>query len=111
LVLTVDGKTTTTTRLNIAGAACHNSLAPTSESFAAAGGTGSVNVTAGAGCFWTASSNIPWITIISGGSTSSGAVNYSVAANTSTSARTATLRIAGQSFTITQAGAADANAP
>ena len=43
---------------------------------------GSVTVTAGAGCAWTATSNAAWISITAGGSgTGNGTVSYSVAAN------------------------------
>src|SRR5439155_12138360 len=47
-----------------------------------------------------------WITITAGASGSgNGTVNYSVALNGTTSSRTATLTIAGKSFTVTQAAA------
>jgi Zn-dependent metalloprotease len=87
------------------GGTCTFSINPTSASFAAGGGTGSVSVTAGAGCSWTAASNATFITITSGSSgTGNGTVNYSVASNTATTSRTGTLTIAGQTFTVTQAG-------
>jgi Zn-dependent metalloprotease len=87
------------------GGTCSFSISPTSASVAAGGGTGSVSVTAGTGCNWTAASNSAFITITSGTSgTGSGTVNYSVAANTGTTSRTGTLTIAGQTFTVTQAG-------
>jgi Zn-dependent metalloprotease len=84
---------------------CTFSINPTSASFAAAGGTASVTVTKAAGCTWSATSNSSFITITSGTPGSgNGTVNYSVAANTGT-ARTGTMTIAGQTFTVTQAGA------
>jgi Zn-dependent metalloprotease len=87
------------------GGACTFSINPTSASFAAAGGSGSVTVTAGAGCAWTAVSNSTFITITSGSSGSgNGTVGYSVAANTGTGSRNGTMTIAGQTFTVTQAG-------
>jgi Zn-dependent metalloprotease len=86
------------------GGTCTYSISPTSASVAAGGATGSVTVTAGAGCAWTAVSNATFITVTSGASGSgNGTVNYSVAANGSTS-RTGTMTIAGQTFTVTQAG-------
>ncbi len=89
-----------------AGGGCTYSINPTSQNFAAAGGNGSVNVTAGAGCNWTAVSNAAWITINSGGNgTGNGTVNYSVAANSTQSQRQGTMTIAGQTFTVTQDGA------
>jgi len=67
--------------------------------------TGSVGVTAGTGCSWTATSNASWITITSGTSGSgNGTVNYSVSANTSFNARTGTLTIAGRAFSVMQIG-------
>src|SRR4030095_7801605 len=71
----------------------------------AAGTTGSVGVTAQTGCTWSSTSNDAWITF-SGATTGSGngAINYAVAANSSSSSRTGTLTIAGQTFTVTQAG-------
>jgi len=85
---------------------CNYAIAPTSRSFTATGGADSVNVTAPSGCQWTATSNANWLTVTSGASGSgNGAVNYSVGANTSASQRQGDLTIAGQTFTITQAGA------
>ncbi len=86
------------------GDGCTFTIAPTSQSTGASGGTGTINVTAPNGCPWTAVANDPWITITSGASGSgNGAVNYAVAANTS-SARTGTIIIAGKTFTINQSG-------
>jgi hypothetical protein len=86
---------------------CTYSISPSSQSFASAGGTGGVTVTAGVGCAWTAVSNASWIHVTSGASGSgNGTVAYSVDANTSASARTATMTIAGRTFTVTQSGAA-----
>jgi glucose/arabinose dehydrogenase len=78
------------------------SLLPTAQHFAAAGGTGAVAVTVGGACSWTATSNVPWLTIAAGATgNGSGAVNYTVGANAGL-ARTGTLTIAGQTFTVTQ---------
>ncbi|MET0622955.1 MAG: M36 family metallopeptidase [Pyrinomonadaceae bacterium] len=87
------------------GGTCTYSISPTSASATAAGGSGTVTVTAGAGCAWTAVSNSGFIGVTSGASGSgSGTVTYSVGANAGTTARTGTLTIAGQTFTVTQAG-------
>ncbi|MBC7912331.1 MAG: M36 family metallopeptidase [Pyrinomonadaceae bacterium] len=84
---------------------CTFSINPTSANFAAGGGTGSVSVTAGAGCAWTAESNSMFITVTSGSSGSgNGTVTYSVASNTGATSRTGIMTIAGQPFTVTQAG-------
>ena len=82
---------------------CSHSINPAGNSIAAGGGTGSVSVTGGSGCSWSAASNDWWITIIGGGSGSgNGTVSYSVAANSGPD-RSGTLIIAGQAFTISQA--------
>ena len=92
-----------------AGPSCTYALSSTAQSFGGAGGTGSVNVTAAAGCSWTASINASWITITSAASGSgNGSVAFSVAANTGP-ARTGTLAIAGQTFTITEGATGTAN--
>jgi hypothetical protein len=81
------------------------SISPLSRSHSADAETGSVSVTAPAGSDWVASSGSTWITITSGSSgTGNGTVNYSVSANPNTSGRTGTLTVAGQTFTVTQAG-------
>jgi hypothetical protein len=91
----------------VADAPCTYSLSPTSASAATGGSSGSVSVTAGSACSWTAVPNAPWITVTSGSSGSgSGSVGYSVAANADTVDRTGTVTIGGQTFTITQPGAA-----
>jgi hypothetical protein len=87
------------------GGTCTYSISPSSASYAAAGGSGSVSVTAGAGCAWTAVSNASFITITSGSSGSgNGSVGYSVASNPGSTSRNGTMTIAGQTFTVTQAG-------
>ncbi len=100
--LTIAGQTFT---VNQAGVSCAYSISPSSRSHGAGAETGTVDVTTQTGCNWTAASNAGWITITSGSSGSgNGTVNYSVAANTTVSSRTGTLTIAGQTFTVNQAG-------
>jgi hypothetical protein len=102
--LTVAGQTFTVTQ-DAAPAPCTYAIAPTSASVAAAGGTGTVAVSAGGSCSWTATSNAAWITVSSGTSgTGNGSVAYTVAANAG-GARTGTLTVAGQTFTVTQGAA------
>src|SRR5262249_50329389 len=85
---------------------CSYSIAPATASAPAAGGTASVTVTGAPGCAWAVTGTPGWITITSGGSGSgNGTIVYSVQANTGGS-RTATLTIAGQTFTVTQAAQA-----
>lgn len=85
--------------------ACAFTLLPASGSFGSAAATGTVTVTAGSGCAWTATESSSWISITSGASgTGNGSVTYSVAANTGTAPRTASLTIAGQAYSVAQAG-------
>jgi hypothetical protein len=87
----------------VASPICTYALSPASQSFAAPGGSATMSVTAGSGCGWTAASQTPWITITAGSSGSgNGSVSYSVQANTG-SARSGTLTVAGQTFTVYQA--------
>jgi glucose/arabinose dehydrogenase len=84
---------------------CTYSIAPTSQSVGSGAASGSTTVTAGSGCPWTAVSNASWIHITSGASGSgNGSVGYSVDANASSSPRTGTMTIAGQTFTVNQSG-------
>ena len=100
--ITVAGLTFTVTQAS----GCTYSITPTSASYTAAANTGSVSVTAPAACSWTATESLSWVSITSGSSGSgNGTVNYSVDANPTSVARPAgTMTIAGQSFTINQAG-------
>lgn len=84
---------------------CAYDIAPRSQAFAASGGGGTAAVATGSNCTWSATSNVPWLTITAGESgTGSGPVVYAVAANSSLNPRTGTLTIAGQIFTVTQEG-------
>ncbi len=85
-------------------ASCSYSISPSSRSIGSAGGTGSVSVSAGSGCSWTARSNNAWIRVTSGASGSGpGTVRYSVNEN-SGGARTGSLTIAEHTFTVSQSG-------
>ncbi|HEY5960664.1 MAG TPA: BACON domain-containing carbohydrate-binding protein, partial [Polyangiaceae bacterium] len=82
---------------------CTYTLSATSASATATGGAGSLTVTpSNAACTWTASSNSAFITGVTGSGTGTGSVAYSVGANTSV-ARSGTLTVAGQTFTVNQA--------
>ena len=89
---------------NFAAAACSIALNPTQANAPAAGFSGSFAVTTN-GCQWTAATNDNWITL-SGTTTGNqnGSVSYSVNANNG-AARTGTITVGGQSFTINQAAA------
>lgn len=85
---------------------CSYSISAASANIAGDGGAGAVNVTAGAGCNWTAISNDAWITVTGGASgNGNGPVNFSAAANPTANPRAGTIAIAGQTFTVNQAAA------
>lgn len=91
-----------------AGAGCSYQINPRSAAAAAAGGPASVAVATDPICSWVATSNVPWIRT-SGPAvsrTGPGAAEYTVEANTATGARSGTLTIATQTFTVNQSGAA-----
>ncbi|RPI51962.1 MAG: hypothetical protein EHM49_06350, partial [Deltaproteobacteria bacterium] len=80
---------------------CTYAIDPASANIGLHGGSGSVDVTADPGCSWEASSNVSWISITSGSSgTGNGTVMYMV--YRSRTARTGTVTIAGQTFTVSQ---------
>ena len=88
-----------------ASGGCTYAINPGGQAFSAAGGSGTITITAGAGCFWTAVSSASWITISGANSgTSNGAVIYQVAANTG-DAQTGTITIGNLSFVVLEAAA------
>jgi uncharacterized repeat protein (TIGR01451 family) len=83
---------------------CVSAVNPSSATATASGGTGAIPVSAGANCAWTAASNATWIGISSGNSgNGNGTVDYTVAPDAGAQ-RSGTITIAGQIFTVTQAG-------
>lgn len=101
--LTIAGLTFTVNQSNVF---CQYSIQPTSNSFGAAGGNGTVAVTAQSVCGWRAVSNDDWLTVV--GETSSGIGNghfdYIVDANSSATPRTGTISLATLTFTVMQDG-------
>jgi hypothetical protein len=99
--ITVAGQTFTVTQAQ----GCSYSVPPNGANLSSGGATASFNVNAGAGCQWTATSNASWITITAGSSGSgNGVVTFSVTPNTG-AARTGTITVANQTFTVNQAAA------
>jgi hypothetical protein len=84
---------------------CIGSLIPNILTLTDAGAsTGQLTVISA--CAWTATSNSDWISLSSTTSgTGSSTLTFTVAANTSSASRSGTLTVAGQTFTVTQAGA------
>jgi hypothetical protein len=84
---------------------CSYAISPSTLAVGGDGGTGKVTITTAAGCAWTASTNADWITITAGASgTGDGSVTYSIAANGTTTLRTATVTIGGQNHAVSQQG-------
>jgi hypothetical protein len=104
--LSIAGQTLTVTQAGAAG--CSYSVTPTAQTIGPSGGVApAIGVATAAACPWTAASDAPWITLLSGtAGTGNGTVTYEVAANTG-AARTATLVVAGQAVTVSQSAAGD----
>jgi hypothetical protein len=84
---------------------CRYTISPTSLSLNSTSATSTITVTTTASCAWTASTTSPFITIITGASgIGSGSVFIGIPDNVGPP-RTGTVTIAGQTFTVTQAGA------
>ncbi len=86
--------------------ACTYRLGQTSKSVPAGGTPGNydtVLVTASdASCTWNVGEATPWIRTTPGTKTGSTSVRYAIGPNSSGSTRTGTIKIAGQTFTVTQ---------
>lgn len=103
--VTVAGNTFTVQQA-AAPAPCSYSLSTSSTSVSYGAASASIGVSAGSGCSWSATSNAAWITVSGGASGSAnGTVSLSIAANPAQSARTGTVTIAGNTFTVQQSAA------
>lgn len=90
---------------------CTVTLSGSGASASAGSETGSIGVTVGDGCAWTASSDAAWLVVIGGVSgTGNGTVQYLVQANGAALERSGTITVGGKQYTVTQAGAACAYA-
>jgi hypothetical protein len=96
-VLTIAGKTFTVTQ----AAPCAFTVSPQSVTAASAGSTGTIAVTTTASCAWSSSSPVSWITV-TGSGPGNGSASYTIAANTGTTPRTATVTVAGKAVTVDQ---------
>jgi hypothetical protein len=87
------------------GPICTYAITPASATVGTLAGSGTVTVNTTAGCSWSVVNSVPWVSIASGASgTGPGQVSYRYTASTSSASRSGTLTIAGQPFTLTQAG-------
>ena len=84
---------------------CSISIAPVDAAFGSDGGNAVVTITAGAGCAWTASPNVDWIVVTSGGTgIANGTVAYAVQPNSDPQSRRSALSIGGRTHGVTQDG-------
>jgi hypothetical protein len=86
-----------------AEAQCTYSVTPLTVNALSTGLSGSISVIAGTSCTWTATSPDSWITVAGGSHAGIGSVSYTVAANSTSAARTGTIVVAGQTVTVNQA--------
>lgn len=100
--LTIGGRAFTVTQ---AGAPCSYTVGSFSTSFTANGGSVTIPVTTTSGCSWRAIENVSWLSFTPS-TTVTGSQNVVLAVNPKNSAgsRSATVTIAGKTFTITQSG-------
>lgn len=97
------------TTFSTASGVCTVGVSPTSLSFPAAGGNGTVSVSAPVGCSWQAVSNVPWITVTGGAQGSgNGTVAFTVVSNSASTTRTGAITAGGQSVAVSQAGVSSA---
>jgi hypothetical protein len=82
---------------------CMFSISPMSSGTTSAAGQGSITITVGDHCDWTATSSAPWLHVTSPASGSgSSTVAYTYDANGGPSTRTANITIGDKTFTLTQ---------
>ena len=96
--LTIAGQTFTVNQIS---ASCSYSIDPKELKIGDQGGPGTVAVSAGAGCEWTAASNESWITI-TGGATGSGNGTVRFIVESYNKKRTGSLTVAGRAFKVEQ---------
>jgi RHS repeat-associated protein len=84
---------------------CTFAISPGTLNFDAGGGSGGILVTASQPtCAWSATPNIPWVSITAGANgNGTSTVVFAVAFNPTATSRTGTLTVAGQTFTVNQA--------
>jgi hypothetical protein len=83
------------------GPQCTYSVVPEAVSMPGAGGTGTIEVRAPAGCEWSARASVPWIVVSPGAGAGNGSVSFSVQTTTGT-AREGTFTVAGRTIRVSQ---------
>jgi hypothetical protein len=90
--------------MNVIFTRCSYSLSATAGSLGASGGSSAFTINTQSGCTWSTNAGIPpWLAVNPSAGSGTAAVSFSAAANNDLP-RTAGLNIAGQKFTIRQAG-------
>ena len=84
---------------------CPFALGQTALNFTAAGGSGSVSVTAGSGCGWQATTSANWIQITSSAQSGNGTATFNVQPNTTGNPRSGSVSVGARTFTVTQVAA------
>ena len=91
------------TNQGVVSRVCGFTVTPIVTSFSTAGGTGTIHVTAPPGCSWSVADVAPGVILVSNSEmTGSGIVQFRMTGNSSGSDRELTLRVAGQTITLSQ---------
>ncbi len=89
------------------GPGCGFQLSSTGAAFPASGGNGSVSLTTA--CTWEVTGLPNWVSATAGSGTGNASISFSVAPNNTKNARSATITIGGQPFTINQSATGSVN--
>ena len=81
---------------------CSYEVTPTVLTVAGSGMAGSITVTAGPECPWSATTAVPWITLTGTGGRGNGSIGYTVATNSTSSPRSGSLTVAGRQVIVSQ---------
>jgi uncharacterized protein (TIGR03437 family) len=90
--------------LTVGPSPCQYSVGPQPDPFSALAGSRTFAVSTTPHCYWWASADVPWIRVASYPAIGNGTVSVDVEANPSASARSGSVRVAGQIVTISQFG-------
>lgn len=102
--LTIAGQSHTVTQQGRPATACTYDLSPGEATVSKDASAGAFAVSAPADCPWTATSSAAWLVVTSGQGVGSGNVPYAVARNDDIADRSATITVAGKTFTVRQSG-------
>jgi all-beta uncharacterized protein/BACON domain-containing protein len=108
-LLAACGASSSTSMVGPTGARCAVSVQASAATIAAGGGTGAITVDTARECQWTATAEVPWLTLMSSTSgQGSGSLPFSAAPNRTTATRVGAIAVNGQRVEIAQeAGTCD----